>query len=72
MLVRAVSTAPLRKGSAVFCIVDSRIHARDNFKVCSGSMTGYVVVRLFRAQSAYSRGMVDGKSSVVVDPRWRP
>ena len=71
MLFRAMGVAPLRKANAVFCIVGSRIHARDNFKVCGGSVVGYAVVCLLQTRSAYLRGMVDEKSSVVVEPRGR-
>ena len=69
MPIRAVGVAPFWKGSVVLCIMDSRVSARDDFKVCGEAGLSGV---LFRTRSAHLSGVVDGKSSVVVDPRLRP
>ena len=72
MLVRAMGVTPLWKDSTVFCIVGPPVPVQDDLKVCSGSVTSYRVISLFQAQSAiYLCGIVDGKLSVVVDPRRR-
>ena len=68
ILVRAVGVAPLWKDSAVFCIMDSRTLARDDFKVGGGSVAGYMVVCLFWSRSSYLAGVVD--ESREVRGRW--
>jgi len=59
ILVRAVGVAPLWKDSAVFCIIDSRVLARDDFEAGGGSVAGYMVVCLFWTRSSYLAGVVD-------------
>ena len=49
-LVRAVGGGPLWKESAVVCILSTLAPARGDFKVCGGSVAGYMVV--FRVDRA--------------------